>query len=241
MYVYSGSCMNIVDGVSVMLTEGELCVMSPGVYHLPAASDDSVIVVFIVRRRAPGNFRLMEGSAAAEYVRAVEYGAEYPKYMRVKTDAELKRLCDLLVCEELEPADGGYTSLRLLELIFIYLSRDKNVELSGTFRPGAPAVAGMLQYIYDNYTSVTLSALAESFHYSEEHVCRMLKASTGRTFTELLRGIRVTRAERLLTSTALPAEEIAARSGYGCVKHFYRSFRAETGTTPGRYRESLGK
>jgi AraC-like DNA-binding protein len=53
----------------------------------------------------------------------------------------------------------------------------------------------------------------------------------------LLRGIRVEHAQRLLRAdTARPLESIALACGFAGERQFYRTFRQETGFTPGEFR-----
>jgi len=74
--------------------------------------------------------------------------------------------------------------------------------------------------------------------YSKNYFCRLLKKSTGKTYTELLNAVRIERACQMLVQTELPVGEIAVDIGYGTVKHFYRVFREITGVTPQQYRKS---
>jgi AraC-like DNA-binding protein len=46
-------------------------------------------------------------------------------------------------------------------------------------------------------------------------------------------------AKDLLDTTDLPNATIAARSGFASERSFYRSFKRETGMTPGEYRTRL--
>jgi AraC-like DNA-binding protein len=47
---------------------------------------------------------------------------------------------------------------------------------------------------------------------------------------------RINASAKLLRETPLPIKEIARRTGYDELPHFYRAFKTVLGTTPKRYR-----
>jgi AraC-like DNA-binding protein len=95
----------------------------------------------------------------------------------------------------------------------------------------------VLQYIQYNYRTLTLSALAELFHYSEPHLCTLIKQNTGYTFTELIRCMRLSDATDYLRNTDMKISEIAKQIGYNSADHFSRVFKAEYHMSPQEYRK----
>jgi transcriptional regulator GlxA family with amidase domain len=63
----------------------------------------------------------------------------------------------------------------------------------------------------------------------------------GTTFQELLDQVRFEVARDLLTATHMAIDDIAAAVGYASVSPFMRSFRRWSGTTPGRWRRTVGE
>ena len=99
-------------------------------------------------------------------------------------------------------------------------------------------IGKILNYIRKQYVSATLEETAAWAGYSKNYLCRLLKKSTGKTYTELLNAVRMEKACQMLVQTELPAGKIAVTIGYGTVKHFYRVFREMIGMTPQQYRKS---
>ena len=66
---------------------------------------------------------------------------------------------------------------------------------------------------------------------------RRFKAATGNTLIGHIQNLRIEEAKRLLETTGLPADDIAARAGYENLTFFRRLFRRSTGMTPGEYRK----
>ena len=96
----------------------------------------------------------------------------------------------------------------------------------------------VLQYIQHNYRTLTLSSLAEFFHYSEPHLCTLIKQNTGYNFSELVRQLRMADAVSLLTNTELKISEVANRIGYNSADHFSRIFRQTYGMSPQEFKKT---
>jgi AraC-like DNA-binding protein len=96
----------------------------------------------------------------------------------------------------------------------------------------------VLHYIRNNYRSLTLTELAEHFHYSKPHLCTLIKQNTGVSFTELVKRLRMTRAEEYLVNTDMNIGSIAASLGYSSTDHFSRVFRKTYGMSPVEYRKA---
>ena len=69
----------------------------------------------------------------------------------------------------------------------------------------------------------------------------MLQNYMGMSFTDIVRGIKMTRAEEYLTSSNLRIHEISALVGYDSVDHFSRTFKATHNMSPQTYRRSATK
>lgn len=85
----------------------------------------------------------------------------------------------------------------------------------------------------------TLSLAATALGISVSSLTHRLKATTGRSFSEHLRAVRVAEAKRLLAYTDLSLFEIAGRCGFRDQSYFTRVFRREVNLTPGQFRRML--
>ena len=63
----------------------------------------------------------------------------------------------------------------------------------------------------------------------------------GMSFTDIVRGIKMTRAEEYLSSSSLRIHEISALVGYDSVDHFSRTFKATHNISPQDYRRTTAK
>lgn len=76
---------------------------------------------------------------------------------------------------------------------------------------------------------------------SADHFSRLLKASAGCGFGELLRRIRIEKSIRLLRQTQRGILDIALECGFQDQSYFTKVFKQTMGTTPGDYRKNVGK
>ena len=86
---------------------------------------------------------------------------------------------------------------------------------------------------------------AEPFDYQQAanelgithfHLCNAYRKSCGETIGETLFRIRMKHAFRLLMETDKTVLEISSLCGFRDLSYFYRAFRKETGTSPGKFR-----
>lgn len=104
-----------------------------------------------------------------------------------------------------------------------------------------PLAYEIMSYIVLNYQTVTLTELAETFHFSVPYLSKLIHKETGMTFSLLLRGFRVRKAKELLKETQQKVEEVAKAVGFQQTAQFIRAFKAETGMTPAKYRSEINR
>lgn len=99
------------------------------------------------------------------------------------------------------------------------------------------AVRHYLEECYRRATSARVSECAASLELTLPYLSRIAPEILGMSLLRYMRHIQVARAEQLLRTTPLEAEEIALRAAFGSVPTFYKWFRVVHGMTPGEFRE----
>ncbi|MCU0787356.1 MAG: AraC family transcriptional regulator [Verrucomicrobia bacterium] len=98
-----------------------------------------------------------------------------------------------------------------------------------------------LEFMRENIgRDLTRDAVARHAGISPSHFSRLMKERTGRSFTELLRQIRVDLACQLLCKTDRSLVEIAQACSFCDQSHFTRVFQGAKGMTPRQYRARMG-
>lgn len=99
-----------------------------------------------------------------------------------------------------------------------------------------------LNYIDFNLSgTLTLSALADYFHVSAPYFSRVFKKELNMTVTDYVTSQRIHESLRLLSSTNMQIQEIAAYVGMIDFNYYTRTFRKCIGCTPREYRKNLRK
>ncbi len=97
----------------------------------------------------------------------------------------------------------------------------------------------VLSHIHDNLDGdLSLETLAAVACMSPYHWHRVFYGITGETLANCIRRIRMDRATFLLLQTKDSVAQIAEQCGYGNVQSFARSFQADYGLTPSKFRKS---
>lgn len=82
---------------------------------------------------------------------------------------------------------------------------------------------------------------AEALHISPTYLSRIVKRTTGHTVYTHLSGLLCAEARRYLESSDKDIKEIADRLGFSDQSAFGKFFRAQTGSSPSRYRQRFGR
>lgn len=99
----------------------------------------------------------------------------------------------------------------------------------------------ILRYMQDHLADVTLNDIADHFGFSVSHCSRLIKSSTGQSFNDWKRSLRIRKAEQLLIGSKKSVAEIGAELGFENPESFIRSFKKELHITPAKYRKQAVK
>lgn len=97
----------------------------------------------------------------------------------------------------------------------------------------------IIQFIYANYDKeLTLSVLAEEFHFTTVYMSHYIKKETGHTFLDILSSVRMYYAAKYLKDTKMKNGEICRRIGVSDERYFGQIFKKKYGMTPYEYRKA---
>ncbi|WP_257351047.1 response regulator transcription factor [Pseudalkalibacillus decolorationis] len=84
--------------------------------------------------------------------------------------------------------------------------------------------------------SLTLHKVADHVHIHPNYLSDMIRKETGKSYIELLTGLRMKKAEELLLHSDAKVKDISKLVGYADWKYFTNQFKKYTGMTPSQYR-----
>lgn len=109
-------------------------------------------------------------------------------------------------------------------------------------KPGtSKAIADCIEYVYAHIqTRITVEDLAACTGLSPSHLSRLFKKETGISVSDYIREKKVEKAQELLRYSDFSLIEIANTLSFSSQSHFTQVFRAFTGVTPKKYRDTHG-
>lgn len=98
-------------------------------------------------------------------------------------------------------------------------------------------LAGKLKQYVDNHynDNLTLTNLAEKFHFNPNYLSQMFKNKTGENLSKYIENIRIGKAKELLSRMQVTIVDVAFHVGYNDANYFSKVFKKETGISPSDY------
>ena len=99
----------------------------------------------------------------------------------------------------------------------------------------------ILSYIDEHALEYDLSQgkVAKHFSITENHLYRIIKEGTGKTYRDYVTLLRMKGAQRLLVNENLSVSNTCQKVGYINISHFIKTFKKVTGLTPAKYKELM--
>lgn len=245
-HVYTGSCQINVSGCETELNEGDFLFIPFGLPHSIAAPDKSSVVLCVLLPKIIVEsicfFALSEKSFFHQYFHSMHLGTLSSILVcRQENDEKIRRMMRQLMVGGSFGNDSPLCNVipGIIITIMDRLISNARVEyVDHSKNWNQNQLPDILNYISENFNNVTLENVAEKYHFNRSYLSRMIKNSTGLTYTEHLTHNRLLMGARLLNQTSLPVSRICEQVGYNDVTHFIRAFKKRYGQTPLVYRKS---
>ena len=164
-----------------------------------------------------------------------------------KTLSEVEALFDAIASELEQKRDEWQDSIKAsLSLLLITLGRYMNGAIKNI--PKIPSkewrkATLALQTISERFgdSTLTLEKVAQELFISQSKLSRLFKNLTGKSFSEYLKEVRISRACKMLRETELFVDDIMKRCGMKDITTFYHNFHERMGVTPAQYRSERSK
>lgn len=246
-YVIEGSCTFLFEGETATLSAGDICIVSPGSGHSLPLEPGCLALSVVVRRSTFdslfGNL-LTQKDLVSLFFRNSLYETKRANYILIKTGNDPLTFYTMQQLTYESNLVDNYANDCAVSLLNLYLAR--------ALRAASAAItlyhyegyserdfdfALVLQYIQQNYRTVTLSSLAKTFHFSETYLSKLIRKNLNQSFTDVLRTLKMNHALEYLMNTQMKISEIADSVGYDSVDHFSRTFRKVYGAPPQEYKK----
>lgn len=244
VYVYEGEFIQQIESEKLLMHTGDLCLIPPGVHHSLDICNYSIVLNILITEVRFKNIifnELKADNLISAFFLGNVYSENVNNFILFHTNGD-RQIQDLILdlCLEQINQEDYYRYMinaDILKLLGLLLRNyEKTCDVPRIRRRKDSENFRILQYIEQNYQTLTLHELADHFHYSAQHMSHRLKQITGVSFTEYLLRKRMKIAADLLTNTSVKVKTIGENAGYQSQEHFIRTFRKYYGVTPGAYR-----
>ncbi|MCD8300103.1 MAG: AraC family transcriptional regulator [Clostridiales bacterium] len=244
--VLNGSCVNYIAEQKIIMETGDICIIAPQTRHaISAFSDECMMFNYIIRTSTfeDAFFGVLnENDILSDFFMRILYGRSSHPYLLFRTgmDEELFSYAGYSLQEF--DHNRQYKNLMLssiINLFFITLLRNHSTDVIISEKDSKQENENtvlILKYIQEHYSTVTLSELSGFFNYSERQIQRIIKDSTGISFSQNIQKIRLRQAVRLMQNPNLSITAISEELGYAAPENFRHIFKKYYGMTPMEYR-----
>lgn len=246
IYVLKGTATHHIFDENMILSEGDLCLVSPAVTHSISVTDDySIIINILMRRRTMEDIFynvLRDDSIISSFFMNSLYMKQHANYLLFRTlnDSETRQAILDMYIEQMEQdnfSDRIISSMLIIFFTKLVRKYKRSVEVPASAKANEHTSA-FFHYIMDNYQTVTLTDLADYLGYSVPYTSLYVKKSTGYTFSQLLKKLRFEKAKSMLLHTNMSIHTISKHLGYENPENFMRAFKKAFRMTPGEYRKT---
>lgn len=245
VYVYQGSCSNTIQSKNYNMRQGDLCIIPPRTTHSLGVFDDSIVINIMIKSSTFQStfFQLFSGkNVLSHFFTHVLYKKTEGNYLifHAGNDELIRSMIEDLYIEDIGHEKYSGPILNNMLMLFwgqLLRRHEEHIESFVSAEHGALQITEVLSYLQENMTSLSLKQAADHFGFSVPHFSKILKDSTGKTFTAIMKDSRMNRACKALTSTNLSIQSVCELAGYSNPEHFMRTFKNEFGMTPSQYRK----
>lgn len=244
--VLSGACIYQTPYKSTMICSGDVVIFPPhNVHTIGICQDDCILINIMIRASTFDRyfFSLFNSfDVLVDFWTQALYGKQDCAYLlcHCRNDTEIAEYILRMYQESLTA--NKYQSQRLDAFLHIFLITllqryEQDMIISNPEKQQDDRnILRIINYIGREYQTLTLAKLAETFHYSERQMMRVLKEYTGFGFREYIQNIKLENAVALLEKSTVSMQFIAETVGYADTSHFYKVFKQKCGCTPIEYR-----
>ncbi len=245
--VLEGSITTYIAEQELKLKKGNVCIIAPGTRHAVSCFSEANAMKILIRTSSFekvffGILRDTDTVLAEFFTRTLYSNNPHPfLFFAGAWDLEMMEILARTIREG-RSHRSFHTQMQnsLMNQFFIMLLRNHEKDLVFPEHPQGSQnenLIFLLKYIQEHAASITLPELSQLFNYSERHIQRILRSSTGKSFTEITQSIRMREASRMLRSTDCPVSQIASDLGYGNLGNFRKIFRKTYGMSPADFRK----
>lgn len=251
MYVSKGSCTQKIGSVPCNLAAGDFCLLNPYITHeIDIDSSETLLFNIMIRQNLlrESFFSMIAGNDLISnfFATSLFTESQQKSYLYVpggENTAAASHIQALII--EFHEKKMGYQKAaeNYLALLCMELARSlqDRIDRENYTMMGGNLLSEILAYINQHKLEVTLTSVAEQFHYHPKYLSSLIKRYTHKSFSEILLEAKLQDVCCYLKNTSLSIDEISQLMGYYDRSYFNRLFKKAFQMSPSQYRKIYQK
>ncbi len=247
-YVMKGKCTQNINNLhTVVLNEGDMCIMNPMVKHsLTIENDDNYIVNILIKNNLfYSTFLTLLSSEQnmtgffMNYMLSQDLESNY-QIFPVGPHSAIKDTVYRIINEYMGKENYHETVIVSLLIILFSLTNRENEKIRSTdiFKNKVDAkLIAFYQYMSIHYATATLESTADYLHFTPNYLSAYIKKHTGKSFRYVLEQIKLSHATNYLLNSSMSVSEISEVLGFKQPCNFYSLIKKYYGMTPSEFRQ----
>ncbi len=243
VYMCKGKTRHRIDGIDLLLQEGEILLLSQGAIQevFPAQKGDIAVNFIIWPQFFDATLKILgeEENQIRDFLISCLKGGAGTGYLHFKVSDVLpvQNLVENLIWTLMgEETNKRRISQWTMGLIFLQLVNCTEKLCTDPRFSTQQLLLQVFRYIEEHYRDGGLRELAQELHYDTSWLSREIKRQSGKNFTELMQDRRMAQAAFLLKTTKMNVTQISENIGYENVSYFHSVFKKRFGISPRKYR-----
>ena len=246
-YVVYGEFSQMIGGQKHTFSKGSVCIIDRNSQHCDYVGLQDNFVVFLCMKEdffSELFISEIDDSNVQQFIRKAlltqKNLKQFLHFVPRDEDHSIFQLIEMIVTENSDKNKGSmYIIKGLMIRIFDILTKHYELSLTTTQIKlmNDLLFVDVENFLRNNYKDASLNDLVQLFHFQEDYFTRLIKKNTGMTYSQLLKKIRVSKAEELLLDTRMSINDIMEAVGYENRHHFYKVFYEFHSMTPKQYRQ----
>lgn len=249
VYVYSGECRQKINGTSITMKKGEICILDTNVVHsIEPASENDIIVNCLMSKKHLDDILIDRLSGndllSTFFIHALYERNNFNEYILFNSSEseKLAKLMEDVLCEYFDKSlcsdevINSYMIIIFSELLRVFESHT-NSQSHNLLKNAS--ITDIVLFIQNNCKDATLTSVAAHFHFHPNYLSAAIKKFTNHNFTFVLQEAKLKKASFLLKNSDISVVEVASNVGYQNTNFFYKIFKKYYGCNPTEYRKNF--
>lgn len=233
----------------IHLHEGDFLFIPPDQPHKTTVESDSILLNIGIRKSTfleAFSHNIPEDSAVGSFFSGIFEADVEKRYILFQTGKSdiIWRPLQSLMLTYCTPSLYSKNVMNLeLSLLMLKLLQhfSHSTKLAYNSSSLSSRVSGIMSYVENHYTEVTVQDVAKKFGYAPDYLNQTFKAATGHTLGETIRNLKMQKALSLLKNSDMSVQEISDYLGYMHPANLIRNVKKYCDMTPAQYRRSVRK